>query len=70
MTPTYVEYSVSHGPGTLIEHGVMPLPAGVESDSCEAEMFCGHSKLLVQDYEIDADRYNYFITEHGSERAV
>ena len=59
---TYVEYSISHGPGTLIEHGVMPAS---ELDATRTNV----GSLVI--YEpITPERYKEFIQVHDSVRAV
>jgi hypothetical protein len=64
---TYVEYSASHGHGTLIEHGVLAMNGSALD--CERVIFPSGT-LFVQNYEIAAARYSEFIQIHGSERAV
>jgi acetyltransferase-like isoleucine patch superfamily enzyme len=65
---TYVEYSVSHGEGTLIEHGVV-IETG-PSRPADGERSIEYTAVRIQNYEIDVARYNEFIAMHGSERAV
>ena len=62
----FIEYSVSHGPGTLIEHGVEQVKGPATPDRIDDE-FAG--KLRSQSV-ITAERYQEFLAIHGSERAV
>lgn len=64
---TYIEYSVSHGSGILIEHGVLAMNGnGLDGE----RLIYPSASLLVQDYSITKARFDEFIQIHGSERAV
>ena len=65
---TYVEFSVSHGPGTLIEHGVVSFISPCRPADGEREI--DFTWVNVSNYEITPERYSEFISIHGSERAV
>ena len=68
MPPKYVEYSVSHGPGTLIEHGVVSVVEMYDELFRVTEGFASERGFICCD--VDAERYQEFIQIHGSERAV
>ena len=65
----FIEFSVSHGPGTLIEHGAKGLSAGAFILGAEIRD-PHHMEVRFQEYEITAERYQEFISIHGGERAV
>lgn len=60
---TYVEYSVSAGHGTLVEHGVEVL-----EPHQEFYMVNGKADFIAE--SITSERYSEFISIHGGERAV
>ena len=65
----FVEYAVSQGPGTLIEHGVRmsALPIHPVFGFEWVDAFTGESKQVRN---ITPERYADFLSIHGSERAV
>jgi hypothetical protein len=65
---TYIEYSVSAGHGTLVEHGAEPR---VEVGPDYVDHPIGPDGIcLFSRFEITPERYAEFISIHGGERAV
>ena len=64
----YIEYSTSAGPGTLIEHGVYKFERFAVPDSLIGEFESDRGRHIAE--RITPERYQEFISIHGSEGAV
>ncbi len=69
----YVECAVSQGPGTLVEHRIMKYYENVSVTGFYASFDAVTTELngvTIRNECVSPERYQEFLSIHGSERAV